>query len=284
MTLTVEPVISGWSSDNEDLNRAPASHLAFSVADTGIGIAADKQMIIFEAFQQADGSTSRKYGGTGLGLAISRELARLLGGEIRLQSVPGRGSTFTLYLPATYAQRARKLTEALRTEFGRMDGPRASRLELPLPERVLDTQSLLPKSLANEIGDDRAFIQPGDQIMLIVENDLGFARFLLDVARTNGFKGLVTSLGASALALIQDYKPDCILLDIHLPDMQGWRVMERLKHDMATRHIPICIISTDESRDRALTSGAHTFVAKPIQNHEVLDHLLKSLVALYQAS
>jgi CheY-like chemotaxis protein len=159
----------------------------------------------------------------------------------------------------------------------RMEMPALTKVELPETELAAITAEEVPALLANEVGDDRAFIQPGDLVALIVENDLGFARFLLDVARAKGFKGVVTSLGASGLALTHDHKPDVILLDIHLPDMQGWRVMERLKNDLATRHIPICMISTDESRDRALTSGAMTFVTKPIQNHETVDKLMQRL-------
>src|SRR5262249_42772435 len=130
--------------------------------------------------------------------------------------------------------------------------------------------------VGNEVGDDRDYIQPGDRVLLIVENDLGFARFLLDTARPNGLPGLFTSLAAAARALTRDYKPDAITLDICLPDMLGWRVMERLKNDLGTRHIPICIISTDECRERALGSGALTFVAKPIQSRDVLDGVLGS--------
>src|SRR5207244_4414489 len=129
--------------------------------------------------------------------------------------------------------------------------------------------------LSNEAGDDRDHSGSGDRVLLIVENDLGFARFLLDAAREQGFKGLVTSLGAAALAMTREYKPQAITLDIFLPDIDGWRVLDRLKNDLGTRHIPITVISTDESRERALASGALAFVTKPIQSRDTLDTLLE---------
>ena len=273
--LTVEPVESGWTHGNEDLNRA-GQVLAFSVADTGIGIAADKQRIIFEAFQQADGSTSRKYGGTGLGLAISRELSHLLGGEIRLISRPGGGSTFTLYLPANYNAVRRKSSQIENLQKSDLKDNTKSLPVSAAPESI-ESHDSIEVGLVNEVGDDRDDIRPGDHVLLIVENDLSFARFLLETARDNGFKGLVTSLGAAALAMVQDYKPNAILLDIHLTDMQGWRVLERLKNDVSSRHIPICVISTDESRDRALRHGALAFVTKPIQSADILNGLFSNL-------
>jgi len=268
----------GWSPDNDELNNA-AQVLAFSVADTGIGISSDKQQIIFEAFQQADGSTSRKYGGTGLGLAISRELARLLGGEIRLVSAPGRGSTFTLYLPQAYNP----------SRIGRHVRPqdanegRAPRKHVepapsfqPEPPIEIDSNSDSPV-FANVADDDRDEIATGDRVLLIVENDLAFARVLLEAARQAGMKGLVATTGAGALTMTREYHPSLMTLDIFLPDMQGWRILDRLKTDAQTRHIPVCVVSTDESRERALQAGAIGFLAKPLQSKDAVDQAIADL-------
>jgi HAMP domain-containing protein/signal transduction histidine kinase/CheY-like chemotaxis protein len=266
VALRIAAASAGWSPENDNLNQVP-SVIAFSVADTGIGISPDKQQIIFEPFTQADGSTSRKYGGTGLGLAISREISRLLGGEIGLTSAPGQGSMFTLYLPTVYTP------------------PKAARKAAPTaqpgmpPPPPAEPLSAIPESpvLVNEVGDDRLLIRPGDPVLLIVENDLPFARLMLEVAHEKGFKALATSFGAAALAMTREYKPDAITLDICLPDIDGWRVLERLKSDTSTRHIPVYVISTEEASERGARLGAKGILAKPIQTRQTLEQTLDQI-------
>jgi HAMP domain-containing protein/CheY-like chemotaxis protein/signal transduction histidine kinase len=229
--------------------------LAFEVIDTGIGIPHDKLRHIFEAFQQADGTTSRRYGGTGLGLSISREIARLLGGEIHVMSTVGEGSTFTLYLPGTYREQP-----SLEEELERvLSHPRRNGSETPPPE--LDPALLLP----TEIDDDRDSIEEGDRVVLVVEDDADFARTVLEVARSRGFKGIAAMRGDAGLALAREYKPDAIVLDVKLPVMDGLTVLDHLKHHPETRHIPVHVVTAaEDGKQSALRAGAVAFTQKPI--------------------
>src|SRR5690606_745723 len=250
--LRAKVVQDGWSKGHPVLDQA-ATVVAFEVQDTGIGISREKQKIVFEAFQQADAGTSRKYGGTGLGLAISREIAGLLGGELTLQSTPGEGSTFTLYLPLHYT------------------GPAARRDNRSRQRDVPSLQPAGEEDLSElvQVPDDRGAIEPGDPVLLVVEDDARYATVLRDLARSRGFKVLVAARGADALRLVREYKPSAISLDIFLPDMLGWTVLARLKQDSATRHIPVQIVTVEEERHHSIERGAFSYLAKPATTESI---------------
>ncbi|MEX2110253.1 MAG: HAMP domain-containing protein [Gemmatimonadaceae bacterium] len=293
VTLTIRRAEKGRRFQNPALEAA-ADVLAFAVVDTGVGIAKDKQRLIFEAFQQADGTTSRKFGGTGLGLSISREIARLLGGEIKVESTENQGSTFTLFLPARYIapeggteyersnsdttefisssrQVAREMQAPARTTPYPAPPRRPNREQRKKtagdalqyrPERRSVAQSIIP--------DDREVIEEGDRTVLIVENDQNFAKVLLDMARDKGFKGVVELDGDAGLTAAREIRPDAITLDVDMPGMNGLEVLDRLKRDPETRHIPVHIISGVEQKREGLKAGAMAYLTKPVSK-EALD-------------
>jgi len=244
VTLAVRAATSGWST-NHPVLRGTDRAIEIAVTDTGIGIPKDKQKLIFEAFQQADGTTSRKYGGTGLGLSISREIARLLGGELQVRSTPGEGSTFTLFVPM------------------QAQAPAAAAIE-GTPARYDNSGAMVPTALpsAFDLSDDRDNLK-GDPFVLIVEDDPTFASILLDIARGVGLKGVVSAAGAGTLAMARKLQPSAITLDLGLSDIDGFVLLDLLKHDPQTRHIPIHVISGAERLGQALALGAVAVTEKP---------------------
>ena len=250
-------------------NDTSGKKIFFKVTDTGIGIPKDKQGQIFEAFQQADGSTRRKYGGTGLGLSISRELARLLGGEIELSSTEGIGSEFILSLPVDI-NKAAELIVKLQEE----------KSVYPVEEPAEQQKRFIVDRIPHAIDDDRGNILQGDKVILIIEDDTSFAKILLDFSRKKNYKGIVAVRGDVGIEMAEHFKPLAIILDIQLPVMDGWQVMEALKSNPETKPIPVHIMSSLKFKQESLLKGAVDFINKPFaleQMQEIFKKLENAL-------
>jgi signal transduction histidine kinase/CheY-like chemotaxis protein/HAMP domain-containing protein len=264
VSLHLEKATGGWSPDNAVLGRADTV-IAFRVRDTGIGIPSEKLRVIFEPFQQAEMGATRKYGGTGLGLSISREIARLLGGEIAVQRAAEKGSLFTLYVPQVL-----EVTPA-RTAPAPLRQPVQTALSGGPVTSATSTTNLHAR-----VGGDRDDLRPGDRILLIVEDDAAFADIMVEAAHERGFKALTTASGEAVVELAKRYAPDAITLDLRLPDMNGWVVLDRLKHNPITRHIPVDIISVEERWRGGGKRGVFAYHIKPLSKKD-LDRALDTL-------
>lgn len=261
VTLSVQPAEGG--------------RVAFSVRDTGIGIGEEQHQFIFEAFRQADGSTHRKYGGTGLGLSISRDLARLLGGDIRVQSRVGEGSIFTLTLPQVYAAElvpARAETQALPASLSALQAAQAA----TAPDvRVTPARAAAPRLQDIAIDDDRNRLEPSSRLILVIEDDASFALILRDLAHEMGFQCVITHSANEGVAAAEMYRPSAILLDMNLPDFSGLGVLDQIKRNPRTRHIPVHVVSVADYSHEALERGAIGYALKPVQREELMGAIRK---------